>query len=274
MPLITRQLLRLAVAAMLCTSCLLSQQPSTSEPQLSTPSASQLLANSLSAMGGPASTLHDITLQGTVEHIAGSTDETGSIHLSAIKDGSSKVDVTLPSGSTSESVIWSISTRTGQKRDAKDQIHHTASHNLMTDAAWFSPALLVQHAAFYATLGEVVSSQTTGSNGESAPQLTWSWHLQNVKAGSDQEIQRLSRMELVLDPNTSLPRTLYYETHSDTNSSINIRIEVRYSDYQASNGILVPMHLERYVNGTLLYDIHISSAELNSGLDASQFQLQ
>jgi hypothetical protein len=144
----------------------------------------------------------------------------------------------------------------------------------MTDSAWFAPALLVRHCAEDVSLGDVVSSAKDEASDTSTEHLIWSRHLPNAKQGSDTELQRLTRMDIHIDRKSSLPVTLTYESHPERNSQINFHVEVRYSDYQATSGIQIPMHIQRYVNGVLLLDIHISSAVVNSGLTASQLQLQ
>ena len=236
--------------------------------------ASEILNRSLGMMMDAGKPVRDITLSGTVEYIAGSTDEQGTIMMKATSDGSSRVDTSLPSGDTSESVIWSQAGFTGENKDAKGKLHSTSSQNLMTNSAWFSPVLLLQHFARHNSEDNVASAWIGETDGSSMEHLTWSLHSLNAKPGADKELQRLSRMDIFLDRETSLLDHLTYQSHSDRNSQINFRIEVRYSDYQATDGIQIPMHIQRYLNGVLSLDIHISSVVLNNGLAPTQFQLQ
>jgi hypothetical protein len=56
---------------------------------------------------------------------------------------------------------------------------------------------------------------------------------------------------------------LKYTIHPDSNSSVNLAVEVRYSNYKDVSGVELPMHIERYVNGSLQLSIDINSAAVN-----------
>src|SRR5262245_31596910 len=60
-----------------------------------------LLQESLTALVGNNS-LTDITLSGTARRIAGADDETGTVTLKAVSNGSARLDLTLAAGPSSE----------------------------------------------------------------------------------------------------------------------------------------------------------------------------
>jgi hypothetical protein len=72
-----------------------------------------------------------------------------------------------------------------------------------------------------------------------------------------------SIMDLGLDPTTLLPAVLAYTVRPDNGAQTQIAIEIHYSSYQSVNGVQVPFHIQRYVNGALQLDILISSAQVN-----------
>lgn len=67
------------------------------------------------------------------------------------------------------------------------------------------------------------------------------------------------------DAATGLP-ALEYATSSG------VRIEVRYSDYRLVSGIATPFHIERYLNGSLNWDLQVESASA-AAPPASDFDL-
>ena len=80
-------------------------------------------------------------------------------------------------------------------------------------------------------------------------------------------------MDLYLDPSTS-PGSAAFNIHPDNNALLDISIEIRFSSYQSVNGVQVPFHVQKYLNGGLILDFQFSNAILNSGLTAASFQLQ
>jgi hypothetical protein len=77
------------------------------------------------------------------------------------------------------------------------------------------------------------------------------------------QIQAWSQADMTIDPVTFLPISMKYFTHSDNNSGVNIPVEVRYSNYQKVSGVVVPMHIERSVNGSLQLSIDIAAVTAN-----------
>jgi hypothetical protein len=68
-----------------------------------------------------------------------------------------------------------------------------------------------------------------------------------------------------------LPTELAFNLHPDNNLGENVPIRVKYSDYRPVNGLQVPFHLQKFMNGTLMWDVELESANFNSGLAANSF---
>jgi hypothetical protein len=155
------------------------------------------------------------------------------------------------------------------------KVHSQSQHNLMTDSSWFFPAL---------TLGRLVSSQNSSvslvgqetRDGVSVFHLTATQQflVPDTPAEIAPELQRLSQMDIFLDSSTQLPFALTFNQHPDNNVLLDIPVEVRFSDYRAVNGVQVPFHIQRYLNNSLILDVQLQTAILNSGLAASAFAIQ
>ncbi len=291
---------------LLCLICSVSasaqQSTSTSAAPTSDPQAVALVHRSLAELtGGVAVT--DVTLTGTAHRIAGSDDETGTATLEATSAGDSRVDLLFPSGNRTEirnpagtplsdsfppnvlvpAVAMQSPQPVGAWSGPDGVTHGMAGHNVMTDATWFFPAL---------TLATVTSSPSyvlsyigpDTMNGQAVIHVAVS---QPFVAPSGVQVapgppgttfaalkQQLSQMDIYLDPTTSLPVALFFNAHPDSNALVNIPVQIQFSNYQASNGIQVPLHVQKYLNNSLILDLLFTNVTLNSGLSATSFQFQ
>jgi hypothetical protein len=232
-----------------------------------------VLLQALGAMVGRAS-LSDMTLTGTANHIAGSDDETGTAVLKVLATGQSRMDCIFPSGESGE--IRSTDSNGNQVGVwiGPDSVSHAMSqHNLITSFAWFQPAL---------ALGAIVSSQTYSiyyvgpetKDGISVTHLTVTQPFLNAPADITALLEHLSQTDLFLDATTLLPVALDFNIHPDNNALLDIPVEIRFSDYNAVNGVQVPFHIQKYLNNSLALDIQLQSATLNTGLTTSAFAIQ
>jgi hypothetical protein len=244
------------------------QQSATTSIQGST-----LLLQSLRVMTGAVS-LSDVTLTGTARRIAGSDDETGSVVLKALATGQSRMDGAFPSGQSSE--IRSIDSNgnpAGAWIGPDGSSHSISSQNVMTSSAWFLPAL---------ALGGIITSQNyavayVGLETEdeiSVIHLTVTQQFPSVPPQIVALMRHLSQMEVFLDSTTLLPVTMSFNIHPDNNELLDIPVEIRFSGYNAVSGVQIPLHIQKYLNNSLILDIQLQAANLNSGLAASAFAIQ
>jgi hypothetical protein len=65
-----------------------------------------------------------------------------------------------------------------------------------------------------------------------------------------------------------------FNTHPDKNQAINIPVEFRLAEYQQTNGVLVPLRIQQYLNNGLALDLQLKVVTPNSGLSVSTFNVQ
>jgi hypothetical protein len=231
-----------------------------------------LLQQSLGVLAG-ATSIADVTLTGTARRIAGSDDETGAAVLKALATGEARIGFSFPSGPRSETRTNSNNDPAGTWTGPDAKVHPQSQHNLMTDSSWFFPAL---------TLGRLVSSQSSSvsligqeaRDGVSVVHLTVSQLFPDLSNKISLLMQHLSQMDLFLDSSTQLPVALAFNQHPDNDAGLDIPAEVRFSDYRTVNGVQVPFHIQRFLNNSLILDIQLQAATLNSGLTAGAITLQ
>ena len=244
---------------------LAAQQTATSSPQ-----ALLLLQQSLRALVG-GQTLSDVTLSGTARRIAGSDDETGTVVLKAASSGALRLDFSYPSGPRAElrSAATTDALPTGAWSGPDGAAHPIALHNLAND--WgLVPAFTVAN-ALSAKNGLTTYIGHETRDGQSVLHLRASRQFPQVRGNAANLLQHLSEMDIFFDAASLLPVAITYSTHPDDNAGLDIPVEIRLSDYRAVNGVKVPFHIERYINGTLQLEITVANVVLNPGLSVSDF---
>ncbi len=223
------------------------------------PNAVAIANKALQALAG-GTALSDITLP------AGSDQELGVATLAALGNQQSRVALSLTNGPRTE-------IRSGPAGDwiGADGVEYPmAIHNCWSDAAWFYPGLSLQALSSDPGLGLAYVGPVT-KNGVAAIDLRLFRVVPSASAGIDPTVLKLSSEDLYLDPTSLLPLFLDFNVHPDTDFTRNVAVEIAFIGYQKMNGIAVPARIQKYLNGSLLLDLTVGSAAINSGLPASEF---
>jgi hypothetical protein len=226
------------------------------------PQALTFLTRSLAAMrnGASAQAITDITLTGTARRIAGSDDETGTATLKVTADGQSSVELSFASGVRKEvRSKFDNGFPKGSWSGPDGKVHATALHNLMADATSVAPMLMLARIAASANPLIVYVGQET-KNGNSVIHLSAQQQSANLS-----KLQPLSQTEIFLDATTLLPAAVSFNVHPDDDMNTNVAAEIRFSDYRPVNDVLLPFHVQRFLNYSLVLDLQFQSAVLNSG---------
>jgi hypothetical protein len=213
--------------------------------------------------------IRDITLSGTAESLAGSTHETGTAVLKATADGSSEIDLSFPSGQRKEVRANTALGPMGSWIGPDGVRHAIAPQNLFTDGTWFLPAFTLNRVKRHNLALKDASVDT--KDGADYVRVAAFEGATRGTAEQATRLEQLTKMELRLDSNSFLPAALSYNIHPDFNDTVDISVEVRFSDYREVEGTLIPFHIEKFLNGVLNLDIRINSAVANTGLSAKDF---
>jgi hypothetical protein len=233
----------------------------------SDPQAVAFAAKSIATMtGGGAIT--DVTLNANVIAISGSDRETGTGTFRAKANMQSRVDLVLSRGTLSEVRNVSSGGAAGAWSRNGGTPNAQAGHNILTDAAWFFPAFssLAQFSNSNYTFKYVGPEKHNGVNTQ---------HIQVtlVPPIAVPGVRILSTTDYYLDSSTLLPVAISFKTHPDKDMSRDIPVEVLFANYQSVGGILIPVHFQRLLNGSLVLDAKIASPVVNTGVSDSTFIL-
>jgi hypothetical protein len=242
------------------------QQTATTSPQ-----GAVHLQQALGALAG-ATSIADVTLSGTARRIAGSDDETGTVVLKAMSTGEARADFSFPSGPRSEVYANSEKGPVGSWSGPDGVSKAIPLYNALVDSAWFSPALMLGKLS--SSSSAVVSYAGAESHrGLAVEHLSASRQFPNAPSQISALMQRHSQMEVYVDPSTSLPTAISFNTHPDKDAFRDIPVEIQYSDYRLVNGVQTPFHVQKYFNGGLILDLQFERADLNTGLSPSSFSV-
>ena len=85
--------------------------------------------------------------------------------------------------------------------------------------------------------------------------------------------EQLSTMDFYLDASTLLPVAVTFNAHPDSDASTNLSVEIDYFNYQLLGGVSVPTHVQKYLQGSPIFDIELSGAVFNTGLSLATFTI-
>ena len=247
-------------------------QATTTITQQTAASATSGLAQSLLALTG-GQTITDAVLTGTITRTAGSAVETVPVKFEVKGFSESKIEFTSSAFVASEVSGLSGGIPACQWTDAKGTVHRVPTENCM-NPVWFLPEL--------SALGTVSATSTTvilvGSetyNGTAVDHYRLSQVFGTPKQiGSATFLGDVVKTDIYCDASTHLPVALGYTLHPDNNPSVDIVTEVRFSNYQPMNGMLLPMKVTKLMNGSVLLEATLTNAAVNVGLSDSEFTLQ
>jgi hypothetical protein len=248
--------------SLLISSFLLAQNPSaTSDPQ-----ALALVAKSMAALTG-GTPISDVKLTANVTWSVGPTIDTGSAIFLAKGSDKSRVDLSLSAGTRTDIRNSYNGFPLGAWINNGGASTRYASFNCWGDPSWFFPAL-----SSLSALDPTVVFSYVGLERQSGVSVQ---HLRSYRAVSAiAAAQQLSVMDFYLDASSFLPVSLVFNAHPDNNLNVNIPIVAQLSNYQPTNGLQVPMHVQQYLQGGLILDSVVTGVTVNSGLPDSDFNIQ
>jgi len=147
-----------------------------------------------------------------------------------------------------------------------------APNNCYLDADWFFPALSLAALANDSTLMVTLVGQETHA-GQQVYHLSLFRNLFGQPPAVMSLAQSVSQMDLYLDATSLLPTALDFNIQPGNSANAPIPVEIRFSAYQSFSGVQAPTRIQKYVQGSLVLDITVTSAMVNSGVADSIFVL-
>lgn len=215
-----------------------------------------LLAPVVTASSG-GNQVSSVQLQGTATFHAGSLTEDGDITLSMQSSGQASMRFNGHGSVSRTESQNSISPGMQCFWNGADGVSHAIdAENCRRPMVWFLPGLSLQQLASFPNVDIAdLASSPVGSVAAHHLQIRWS------SPGQNSALERTRTVELGLDPTSSLPTALEYRLVTGK-PNVFQTIHVRFSDYHLVNGLSIPSSIQRYVNGSLQLDIHITNSSV------------
>jgi len=224
-----------------------------------TPSTFQQQAQAAVSAGKPFSV---VNLTATAEWTVGSLHESGTAQLQANADGSNNVQLALGKASRTEVQTKTDSSRACTWTDGAGKSHDVLGPNCLIAIPWFSPSLFGQPSAVLPPLLGTTDDGAITKNGSTFHQVSYLLKLTGEDATITNQMVSQSTVKVFYDPQTFLPASLEYFVHPDNNDLQNIPVKVAFSNYQSVSGVMLPYHIERFVNRTLQLKLDVSNATI------------
>jgi hypothetical protein len=203
-----------------------------------------------------------VNLTATAEWTAGSDRESGTAQLQANVDGSTNVQLALGKASRTEVQTKADSSRSCTRTDGAGKSHDVLGPNCLIAIPWFSPSLFGQSSAALPALIAMTDDGAVEKDKATFHQVSYLLKLKGTKTSSTNRMVSQSTVKVFYDPQTFLPASLEYSIHPDDNDLQNIPVKVVFSNYQSVSGVMLPHHIERFVNRTLQLKLDVTTASI------------
>lgn len=247
-------------AVALCLVVALASQRGAAQSANATP-----LLNQLSAAFSGGQAIQQIQLAGNATLYAGSLEDSGTVTLSASTNGSSEMQMRLmTAGSKTESQSGIGTSASCQWSGADGVIHRSVLENCARPLLWFLPAISLQPPLIMSGVTAAdLGSEPVGNGTTNLRHLRTQLSFSGPPPSEITSLTEFSSEDLGLDPTTLLPSVLSFIVQPDVNIPSHVSIEIHYSQYQNVNGVQIPFHIQRFVNGSLQLDVLVNSVHIN-----------
>ena len=208
-----------------------------------------------------------LLLTGSVKYVSGAFKDSGTITLSAAVDGSTSEAWVMQSGTWGYKATSFLADRTCERVTTDGKLVPDASTACFRIVPWFS-------AAFVGTLvANATAIKTEATNEEDRAnkqqRSTIAHALPDMSATKPKKAAAASRfvtdtsVDILYDSATSLPTKMTFVDKQDSEPSHNVPIEIVYSDYRLEQGIMLPHHIQKFVQRSMQADIQVTNVSFN-----------
>lgn len=243
--------------------CSFIQLPVSAQTPPPPPTTASTVLSQMATVFSSGQVIHSIQLSGNATFYAGSLHDSGTATLIASADGSSQLKLALASGTRTETQTPADTTRSCQWSGVDGVAHDGSNASCWNPVVWYLPQITLQPSAFSPFLGTNYEGlQSTTTFGPCQVIMSQVIPTSSVAKGpAATQIQNFSSATLFIDATGFYPRGLLYELLSDSGSR-RIAVEARYTNYRSISGVLVPTHIERYLNGSLQLAMDITQVSI------------
>lgn len=228
------------------------------------PQAVALVQQAVKAMGGSAPS--DSTAAGTINLVAGSQNENGTITILTKGSAETSEQINLPSGQRGVIFSSGLASESTPSNSGQVVMQLAVTDQCVDFPLPFLVAALANSDQSFLYVGQ------DSLNGAAVQHLQTSNSFASRPALS--RLAPFSTMDLWFDAASGLPLKITYTRRAGGGTIPGIPVEVSFSNYANFGGVLYPMQIQKSYNGTPWQTITIQSVTFNTGLTDAQFQVQ
>ncbi len=204
-----------------------------------------------------------VNLNANAQWIAGSLQESGTAQLEANTDGTTKIVLNLNSASRTETNGGIGLARTCEWSDKTGTTHIMSGLNCIAAIPWFAPIFIVQGVIQHLDRFNISDDGEVTKDGATFHQASFTSTFKGTSDDVTKLINRTTQIRIFYNPQTLLPSSIEYAIHPDGDDSRSIGVRIVYSNYQSTSGLMLPFHIEKYVNRSLQLSLDITNAVIN-----------
>jgi len=228
------------------------------------PSSNSVLVSQISNSFSNGEVVHNIQISGNAMWYLGNQGDSGSVVLTASSDGQSEVQLDLQTlGQRTETQAAGTPPDAACAWSGSDGVvHQIHTSNCSKPLLWFLPCFSLQSSLS----SDNVDLVDLGIETDGLAQAYRHVRIQLSSSTSDSipaDFTSRTAMDLELSPQVLLPASLTYTITPDDGASTPIPFKILYSDYRSVDGVEIPFLIQRYANGALQLEIHVSSVSVN-----------
>lgn len=202
-----------------------------------------------------------IALSGTASWVAGSQTDSGTVSLSAAANGATSENwsfSTVSHSFTQGPTNFSDFSRSCSYTDGKGHQRSVTGPNCIQGLPWFFPSFVLQPS--YAAVLAVSDQTGEAETAQGLEKLTYSLAPPSSSSGDTLTLlQKATSFTLYYDNKTALPKRLEFKQATDQDDAASVDIAVTFDDYRIEGGFMVPHHIARYMQRTLVLDFVVSN---------------
>jgi hypothetical protein len=209
-----------------------------------------------------AGNVGSVQMSGVLELPSGTSIDSGSFSAQCSISGTSQLQMQSSSGSQTENRQMTSGVATGNWIDSQGAAHPMANQNVQTSSAWFCPQIALTEILQSNTFAILfVGNETRNGN------ATLHYSVVSLSSNNPSPLSSsadMAQTEVYLDATTLQPVAFDFNIHPDDNASVNIPVEIQFSGYANSGGVTVPGTVAKYINGSLVLTMQVTSAASTS----------
>ena len=210
-----------------------------------------------------------LSLTGSGSWTAGSLQESGLINETVSSDGSTRESWTFPTVSHSHTqgpIDLSSFGRVCSYADAKGKNRSIEGRNCIQPIPWFDPSFV--SSKIYAPSALVTDMTSESDIAQGLVKLSYTFALsqtQGLPAASLKTLQQLQgymTVNIFYNSQTALPSRMEYQQAIDRDDATSLDVAVSFGDYSSEGGFMVPHHIQRFLQRTMILDFVVTSVSV------------